>query len=120
MSWRSWERRQSPPPNGRTRAVPPATAPPAHRWQSLPHASPEALALYSRTSSHLHFLLEHGTRAPRLKDLQVTFLVKLRDVVRHAIGQELASHVHEQAVVARAVIDQRLHEFRRHERRIAG
>jgi len=53
-----------------------------------------------------------------LKDLQVTFLVKLRDVVRHAVGQELRAHDHEQAVVAGAVIDQRIHEFGRHERPI--
>ena len=44
----------------------------------------------SRASSHLHFLLERGARVPRLKDLQVTLLVELRDVVRHAVGQELA------------------------------
>ena len=57
---------------------------------------------------------------PRLEDLEIGLLVKLRDLMRHAMGQELGPHDHEHAVVARAVIDQRIHQLGRHERRAAG
>jgi hypothetical protein len=35
-------------------------------------------------------------------------------------GQELTAHDHQHTVVARAVVDQRLHELGRHERGVAG
>src|SRR5271157_5885954 len=71
---------------------------------------------HSWAFSYLHFLLGRGAWAPRLKDLQVELLVKLLDLVRHAVGQKLGPHGHEQTVVAGAVIDQRVHQFGRHER----
>ncbi len=40
--------------------------------------------------------------------------------MRHAVGQELGAHDHEQPVIARAVIDERVHELGRHQRRVAG
>ena len=55
-----------------------------------------------------------------LEHFQVGFLVKLHEIVRHAIGQEFGPQGHEQAIVASAVIDQCVHEFGRHQRRVAG
>ena len=54
-----------------------------------------------------------------LIDLQVNLLVELGDVVRHAVGQKLSAHDHEQPVVAGAVIDQSILELGRHERRVS-
>ena len=117
---RIWEHRRSHQPSGRTGALPPANARRSRRWQSLPLAPPEASAPHSATSSHLRFLFERGAGAPRLRGLQVTFLVELRHVVRHAIGQQLRADNHQLPVIAGAMVDQRLHELGRYERGIAG
>ena len=36
------------------------------------------------------------------------------------MGQQLGTHGHQQPVVAGRVVDQRVHQFGRHERRVAG
>jgi hypothetical protein len=70
--------------------------------------------------SHPRFLLGRGKCASGLIDLEVTRLVELRDFVGHSMGQKLTSHDHQQTVVARAVVDQYLHELGGHERCAAG
>ena len=105
----------------RPRALPPASAGSLSALEISPTRTTGSDLLSSHGHRHTFaFFLSAGRGVPRLIDLQVTLLVKLRDLVRHAVGQELAAHDHEQAVVARAVIDQRVHELGRHERRVAG
>ena len=68
----------------------------------------------SRTS-HTRFLPGRGTGQLRLKHFQVELLVELRNFVGHAVGQQLGTHGHEQAVVAGTVVDQGVAEFGGHE-----
>src|SRR5208337_764021 len=102
MSWRTWGRHRPHPPTLRPRAVPRASAGGCPRWGSPPRAPREAIHSHSWVSSHLHshswafshlhFLLGRGAWVPGLKHLQVELLVKLHDVVRHAVGQQFGAH----------------------------